>query len=405
MFVCTPAAANLDLLRACAKKGVRAAFIASAGYGEAGDGGPARCRTSWSRWPTSSACSSPGPTARASSPPRLSCARRSWRPTRRPGRIGIASQSGNFVSSFMNYAVQTGVGVSRAVSRRQRRRGHRPRLPRLLRRRPTPPTSASPTSRACPTAAPSSSALRPVAGAQAARAREGRRHRRRAAGRRQPHRLASPATTASSTAMCRQAGIIRAATIEEAYEAAATFATQPLPTGQPRRRADDRRRAGASSPPTPSRRTVARARCRCPTTCAAALDEKLPPRWSRNNPVDLAGGETTDTIPEVLELDRSATPTSTRVVFLGHGHPVRTRPRSMRERAASTPTTASSGSSTTTSARTRRFAPGRRRASPTATASRSSPPPSWPSPTPTTPVRSPVRASGRALLRRRPTGP
>src|SRR5919107_2231381 len=32
------------------------------------------------------------------------------------GRIGIASQSGNFVSSFMNYAVQTGVGVSRAVS-------------------------------------------------------------------------------------------------------------------------------------------------------------------------------------------------------------------------------------------------------------------------------------------------
>src|SRR3546814_15109397 len=32
------------------------------------------------------------------------------------GRIGVASQSGNFISSFMNYAVQTGVGVSRAVS-------------------------------------------------------------------------------------------------------------------------------------------------------------------------------------------------------------------------------------------------------------------------------------------------
>src|SRR5207244_5454830 len=32
------------------------------------------------------------------------------------GRIGVASQSGNFVSSFMNYAVQTGVGISRAVS-------------------------------------------------------------------------------------------------------------------------------------------------------------------------------------------------------------------------------------------------------------------------------------------------
>jgi acetyltransferase len=33
-----------------------------------------------------------------------------------PGRIGVASQSGNFVSSFLNYARQTGVGISRAVS-------------------------------------------------------------------------------------------------------------------------------------------------------------------------------------------------------------------------------------------------------------------------------------------------
>src|SRR4029077_19745696 len=32
------------------------------------------------------------------------------------GHIAIASQSGNFVSSFQNWAVQTGVGVSRAVS-------------------------------------------------------------------------------------------------------------------------------------------------------------------------------------------------------------------------------------------------------------------------------------------------
>src|SRR5699024_2343223 len=32
------------------------------------------------------------------------------------GRIAIASQSGNLVSSFMNLAVSTGVGVSRAVS-------------------------------------------------------------------------------------------------------------------------------------------------------------------------------------------------------------------------------------------------------------------------------------------------
>src|SRR3981081_3575778 len=39
VFVCTPAGANLELLRKCAAKGVRAAFITSAGYGEAGPQG------------------------------------------------------------------------------------------------------------------------------------------------------------------------------------------------------------------------------------------------------------------------------------------------------------------------------------------------------------------------------
>ena len=39
-----------------------------------------------------------------------------------------------------------------------------------------------------------------------------------------------------------------------------------------------------------------------PDDLREAIDEMLPPRWSRNNPVDLAGGETRDTIPEVLRL-------------------------------------------------------------------------------------------------------
>ena len=39
VFVCTPAGANPDLLRACARKGIKAAFLTSAGYGEAGEEG------------------------------------------------------------------------------------------------------------------------------------------------------------------------------------------------------------------------------------------------------------------------------------------------------------------------------------------------------------------------------
>ena len=38
-FVCTPPAANPTLLEACARKGVKAAFVTSAGYGEAGPQG------------------------------------------------------------------------------------------------------------------------------------------------------------------------------------------------------------------------------------------------------------------------------------------------------------------------------------------------------------------------------
>ena len=41
VFVCTPAGANLELLAACARRGITAAFITSAGYGEAGDEGRA----------------------------------------------------------------------------------------------------------------------------------------------------------------------------------------------------------------------------------------------------------------------------------------------------------------------------------------------------------------------------
>ena len=40
IFVCTPKSANPDLLRTAAAKGVRAAFLTSAGYGEAGRAGP-----------------------------------------------------------------------------------------------------------------------------------------------------------------------------------------------------------------------------------------------------------------------------------------------------------------------------------------------------------------------------
>jgi acetyltransferase len=55
-----------------------------------------------------------------------------------------------------------------------------------------------------------------------------------------------------------------------------------------------------------------------PDDLRAAIDEKLPPRWSRNNPVDCAGGETRETIPEVLALIADH-PAVDAVIYLGIG--------------------------------------------------------------------------------------
>ena len=55
-----------------------------------------------------------------------------------------------------------------------------------------------------------------------------------------------------------------------------------------------------------------------PDDLRAAIDARLPPRWSRNNPIDCAGGETRDTVPELLALVAGHASVDA-VVFLGIG--------------------------------------------------------------------------------------
>ena len=104
VFVCTPAAANLDLLRACAAKGIKAAFITSGRLRRGGARAACRPRPSSWRSPTSSACCWPARTARAWCRLRRNLCAQIVAPYPPAGRIGVASQSGNFVSSFLNYA-------------------------------------------------------------------------------------------------------------------------------------------------------------------------------------------------------------------------------------------------------------------------------------------------------------
>jgi acetyltransferase len=314
VFVCTPAKTNLALLRSCAAKGVKAAFIASAGYGEAGPEGIA-AQAELVRVAEELDVLVVGPNGQGViSTPASLCAQ-IVAPYPPAGSIGVASQSGNFVSTFNNLALHYGVGVSRAVSAGNAAavgvadflefyaddpatkaglayvegltdgRAFVERMAKVVEKLPVVLVKGGASD----------------IGARAAASHTGS--------------LATNDRVFDGAAA--QAGLVRAATIEEAYDVAATFATQPLPKGP---RVAVVTTAGGWGVVTSD--AIAGARglelVPLPDDLRDALDKELPPRWSRNNPIDLAGGETRDTIPTVLEITASHREVDA-VVFLGIG--------------------------------------------------------------------------------------
>ncbi len=314
VFVCTPAAANPDLLRACAAKGITAAFLTSAGYGEAGDEGRA-AEAELVALADELGILLAGPNGQGVVSTPVDLCAQIVAPYPPAGRIGVASQSGNFVSSFMNMSRASGVGISRAVSAGNAAavtvadyldwyaddeatavglayvegivdgRGLMDRLAEAAARKPLVLVKGGATE----------------GGAQAAASHTG----------------ALAANDKIFDGECRAAGITRAATVTEAFEAAATFATQPLPSGPNTIVLTTAGGWGVVTADAITRDSDL-VLMDLPADLQAAIDEKLPPRWSRNNPVDCAGGETRDTIPEVMELI-ARHPAVDAIIYLGLG--------------------------------------------------------------------------------------
>jgi len=313
LIVCTPTAINVELVRAAARKGMRAAFVAAAGYGEAGEEGR-RLEAELVGVADEVGMLLAGPNGQGlvSTGARL-CAQM-VAPYPPPGRISVASQSGNLVSSFCHYASMTGVGISKAISC-----GNSAQLTidDYVDYFADDPETA-------------------VTFVYMEGVRDGRRFFERVAraSSRKPivvlkggatalgQRAASSHTGALASddrifdGVCRQLGMSRAETLEEAYEAAATFASQPLPRGKRVMVftaaggwgvlcADACVRAGLEVAPLPS-------------DLLAEIDPLLPSRWSRGNPVDMAGGESRDTIPKLLDLV-TRHPSVDAVIYLGLG--------------------------------------------------------------------------------------
>src|SRR5262249_27038939 len=114
VFVCTPSTVNADLLRAAAGVGVRAAFVASGGYRETGDAGRA-LEQQLATTADELGILLAGPNGQGVISTGASMCAQMVAPYPPPGRISVASQSGNVLSAFLNYAVLTTVGVSKAI--------------------------------------------------------------------------------------------------------------------------------------------------------------------------------------------------------------------------------------------------------------------------------------------------
>jgi acetyltransferase len=314
VFVCTPAAANPDLLRACARRGVRAAFLTSAGYGEAGEEGR-KAERALVALADELGVLVAGPNGQGvvSTPVHL-CAQ-IVAPNPPPGRIAIASQSGNFVSSFENWASETGVGVSRAVSAGNAAAiGIADYLDWYARDDATAVSLAYlegvTDGRALAACLARATREKPVVVVKGGATAGGQRAAASHTG-----SLASDERVFAG--VTRQHGVTLAATVEEAFEAAATFATQPLPAG-PRTAVVTTAGGWGVVTADAISRDGSLVLAALPDDLCAAIDEHLPPRWSRNNPIDLAGGETRDTIPVVLELV-ARHPDIDAIVYLGLG--------------------------------------------------------------------------------------
>ena len=314
VFVCTPAAANPDLLRACAAKGITAAFLTSAGYGEAGDEGRiAEAELVALADELGILLAGPNGQGVVSTPVNL-CAQ-IVAPYPPAGRIGVASQSGNFVSSFMNLARSTGVGISRAVSA-----GNAAAVTVADYLDWYADDDATAVGLAYVEGIVDGRGLMDrladAASRETARPGEGWCHRRRCPGCSQPYRrIGRQRQDLRRRVPCGghhprrngHGGVRGRSDVRHATSA----------HGSQHDRADHGGRLGRGD----RRRDHTRPRPRvdaAPGRSPGGDRREAAPRWSRNNPVDCAGGETRDTIPEVMELIATH-PDVDAMIYLGLG--------------------------------------------------------------------------------------
>ncbi|NBT37800.1 MAG: hypothetical protein EBT21_06780, partial [Actinobacteria bacterium] len=229
--------------------------------------------------------------------------------------IGIASQSGNFVSTWMNLARSRNVGVSRALSV-----GNAPHVgvPEVLEylAGDTETTVAlcylEDLSRAQDflDVAKTMVTAKPVVVVKGGTTRQGAKAA-------SSHTGSLAGDSAAFIGACRQYGITVCETVDEAFDAASVFASMPVPRGQRVAVLTTVGGWGVAVADQIGRSQVLQM-ANLGDELMGKLNALLPPRWSKGNPIDSAGGETRETVETIFDLLLSS-PEVDSVVFLGLG--------------------------------------------------------------------------------------
>ena len=313
-FICTPASTNADILRACAKKGIKAAYITSAGYADL-DANGLRAQIELSNLANELEILLVGPNGQGliSTPHKL-CAQIVG-PYPPQGSISLVSQSGNFVSSFMNYARQTGVGVARAVSAGNAAMVGVPEFFDYFSQDDSTKVALAyiegvVDGRLLADSMRNLCTVKPLVVVKGGSTAGGARAA-------SSHTGALASDDKIFDAVCRSTGVTRVSDVERAFDVAATFATKPLPKGKNTIvlttiggwgvvTSDAIHEEGALS------------LIELPDRLESEISKLLPQRWSKNNPIDCAGGETRETVVDIMRLVASDESVDA-IIFLGIG--------------------------------------------------------------------------------------
>ena len=313
-FVCTPASTNISILEACARKNIRSVYITSAGYSETGESGvKAQKLLKDKARDLDILLIGPNGQGLVSTPVNL-CAQIVG-PYPPKGAISVASQSGNFVSSFMNYARFTNVGIARAISAGN---AACTGVPEVLDFFATDEATSVALvylegiqdGEKLASSMKSISAVKPLVVVKGGSTSSG-------ALAAASHTGALASNDRVFDGVCFANGVTRVASAEEAFDVAATFATQPLPKGPNVVVLTTVGGWGVVTSDVISNDNVLKL-ITLPQDLSDSISALLPDRWSHNNPVDCAGGETRDTIPEVMRLIATH-PAVDSIIFLGLG--------------------------------------------------------------------------------------